>query len=74
MKSIYDLRSVNIVLTDKRELLTQELNKIIDEYENSLFGLEEAENTLLKSSRTFKKKLILATCNQVFKILIKINN
>ena len=49
VKSIYDLRSVNIKLTEKGKLLTEELNKIVDEYENSFFGLEETENTLLKN-------------------------
>ena len=49
VKSIYDLRSVNIVLTEKGKQLTEELNKITEEYENSFFGLEEAENNLLKT-------------------------
>jgi DNA-binding MarR family transcriptional regulator len=47
VKSPFDSRSVNILLTEKGKLMIDELTVLINDYENSFFGLEEKEiNTL----------------------------
>lgn len=55
VKSQYDLRSVDILLTEKGIVLMHELSEIINEYESSLYGLDENEirllNTLLEKLR-----------------------
>lgn len=55
VKSAYDLRSVNVMLTEKGKLIIEELLVIIDDYENSFFGLEDSEINLLNK---FFEKLI----------------
>jgi DNA-binding MarR family transcriptional regulator len=47
VKSTYDLRSVNVRLTEKGKLRIEELIVLIDNYESSFFGLEEKEINLL---------------------------
>ena len=47
VKSPFDLRSVNILLTEKGKLMIDELTVLINEYENSFFGLEEKEINIL---------------------------
>jgi DNA-binding MarR family transcriptional regulator len=47
VKSVFDLRSVNILLTEKGKLLIEELIIMVNDYENSFFGLEESEIILL---------------------------
>ena len=54
VKSTYDLRSVNIILTDKGKSMIEELIILIKEYENSFFGLEEDE---IKKLNNFLEKL-----------------
>ncbi|MEY4539485.1 MAG: hypothetical protein RLZZ306_1242 [Bacteroidota bacterium] len=49
VKSIFDLRSVDIILTEKGIKLMDELTLIITEYESSLYGLDEKEIKLLNS-------------------------
>jgi DNA-binding MarR family transcriptional regulator len=49
VKSVYDLRSVNVILTEKGKLLIEELNVLVNDYENSFFGLEESEIILLNN-------------------------
>lgn len=49
VKSNFDLRSVNIILTDKGKSMIEELTILIKEYENSFFGLEEDEIYLLNN-------------------------
>jgi DNA-binding MarR family transcriptional regulator len=47
VKSSFDSRSVNILLTENGKLMIDELIVMIKDYENSFFGLEENEiNTL----------------------------
>ena len=47
VKSKYDLRSVDILLTEKGIDLMNELSIVMDNYENSYYGLDEKEVTLL---------------------------
>ena len=47
VKSQYDLRSVDILLTEKGIDLMNELLIVMDNYENSYYGLDEKEVTLL---------------------------
>lgn len=49
VKSQFDLRSVDILLTEKGIVLMDELTKIMHEYENSFYGLDEKEIKLLNS-------------------------
>jgi len=46
-KSRYDLRSVDILLTEKGIDLMNELSIVMDNYENSYYGLDEKEVGLL---------------------------
>jgi DNA-binding MarR family transcriptional regulator len=56
IKSQFDLRSVDILLTQKGTALMDELSVIMNEYENSLYGLDEKEikvlNALLEKLRS----------------------
>ncbi len=47
VKSTFDLRSVNVVLTEKGKFIIEELLIVVDDYENSFFGLEVSEIFLL---------------------------
>jgi DNA-binding MarR family transcriptional regulator len=47
VKSNYDLRSVNIILTEKGKNMVEELITIINNYEEFFYGLEESEINLL---------------------------
>jgi DNA-binding MarR family transcriptional regulator len=47
VKSTHDLRSVNVILTEKGKLRIEELSVMVNDYENSFFGLEETEINLL---------------------------
>ncbi len=47
VKSQYDLRSVDILLTEKGVALMDELTIIVGNYENSFYGLDEKEIKLL---------------------------
>ncbi len=49
IKSTYDLRSVDVILTEKGIELMDELSIIINEYELSFLGLEEQELYLLNN-------------------------
>lgn len=46
-KSKYDLRSVDVILTEKGIKLMDELTNVIDEHEDSFIGLNEKETKLL---------------------------
>jgi DNA-binding MarR family transcriptional regulator len=56
VKSIYDLRSVNVLLTEKGLILVKELTIVINDFENSLTGLtiEEVDKLFLLLSKLRK--------------------